>query len=80
MSPIVVPNFRLKYIASTSVPSMTALPRTANPIPAPRKKPPKTATSKLSSVTFGKDTLAKTKERPLIAIAVFIANCLPRIL
>ena len=52
----------------------------AKPIPAPRKKPPKVATSKLSLVTFGKDTFAKTIESPIIAIVVFKANCFPIIL
>ena len=50
ISPIVVPNFLLKKMANTSEPSMTAPPRMAKPIPAPRKNPPKTAISKLSSV------------------------------
>ena len=40
-SPIVVPNFLLKYNAKTSVPSITAPPLIDKPIPAPKKKPPK---------------------------------------
>ena len=37
MSPIVVPSLRLKKIANTSVPSITAPPLTDRPMPAPRK-------------------------------------------
>ena len=80
ISPIVVPNLRLKKIASTSVPSITAPPRTANPIPAPRKKPPKMATNKLSFVMLGKVTNARQTESPAIAIAVFTAKSFPIIL
>ena len=40
--------------AAISVPSSTAPPRTARPIPAPMKKPPKTAVSTRSGVTSGK--------------------------
>ena len=76
MSPIVVPNLRLKKIASTSVPSITAPPLTDKPIPAPRKKPPKTATSKLSFVTSGNVTVARTRASPEIARMVLIAKAL----
>jgi len=58
ISPIVAESFRLKKIARISVPSITAPPLIESPIPAPRKNPPKTATSKSSSVTFGNGTIA----------------------
>ena len=77
ISPMVVPTLRLKKIASTSVPSITAPPLTASPIPAPRKKPPNTATNKLSLVTLGKGTIARHTARPVIAKAVLMANCFP---
>ena len=80
ISPRVVPSFLLKKMAKTSVPSMTAPPRTDNPIPAPRKKPPKTATNKLSSVTLGKWTIANTKASPVIDSDVLMAKVLPKIL
>ena len=80
ISPIVAPNFLLKKIASTSVPSITAPPLIARPIPAPRKNPPKIATNKSSSVTFGKETIATQSAKPVIAKAVFMANCFPKIL
>ena len=79
-SPIVVPNFLLKYNARTSVPSITAPPLIDKPIPAPKKKPPKTATRILSLVTFGKSTLAKTNAKPPIASAVFTAKLIPTVL
>ena len=79
-SPIVVPNFLLKYNAKTSVPSITAPPLIDKPIPAPKKKPPKTATRILSLVTFGKSTLAKTNAKPPIASAVFTAKLIPTVL
>ena len=80
ISPIVAPTFLLKNIANTSVPSITAPPRIAKPIPAPRKKPPKIATNKLSSVTFGKVTNARTRDRAVIASMVLIINAFPNTL
>ena len=80
ISPIVVLNFRLKKIPSTSVPSITAPPLIDRPIPAPRKNPPKIATSKLSSVMLGKFMVATQRASPEIAKAVLIANCFPNIL
>ena len=77
MSPIVAPNFLLKYIANTSVPSMTAPPLMESPIPAPRKKPPNNATNKLSFVMLGNSTVATTNASPVIARAVLIANVRP---
>ncbi len=77
MSPIVAPNFLLKYIANTSVPSMTAPPLMESPIPAPRKKPPNNATNKLSFVILGNSTVATTNASPVIARAVLIANVRP---
>ena len=50
--------------AAISVPSSTAPPRTARPIPAPRKTPPKTAVSSRSCVTSGKCTVASTHRQP----------------
>ncbi len=50
--------------AAISVPSKTAPPRIASPIPAPIKNPPKTAVNNLSGVTSGKRTNAKHTERP----------------
>ena len=50
ISPIVKDVLRLIKTANTSVPSMTEPPRIANPIPNPRKKPPKTEINNLSSV------------------------------
>src|SRR5215471_2663047 len=43
--------FRHVYNASTSIPSTAHPARIVNPIPTPRKKPPKTETSSLSEVT-----------------------------
>ena len=77
-SPILSPNFLLKNIAKTSVPSKTAPPLIENPIPAPRKKPPKIATSNLSLVITGKETKAKTVEKRKIEITVFIEKVLPK--
>ena len=63
--------------AAISVPSSTAPPRTARPMPAPMKKPPKTAVSRRSGVTSGKCTVASTAARPAIASALRIANARP---
>ena len=52
-SPIVSPVFLLKLMANTSVPSITEPPRMAKPMPAPKKKPPKTAISNLSEEIIG---------------------------
>ena len=60
-----------------SVPSRTAPPRIASPIPAPMKKPPKTAVSSLSGVTSGKWTVARQTDRPTIAAALRIAKARP---
>ena len=79
ISPIVVPNFRLKKMARTSVPSITAPPLIDKPIPAPRKNPPKIATSKLSLVILGNCNNAKHMASPVIAKAVLKANCLPMV-
>jgi hypothetical protein len=59
------------------VPSITALPRIAKPIPAPRKNPQKMATNSLSSVIFGKVTTASTIYKPVIARNVLIAKVFP---
>ena len=80
ISPIVVPSLRLKNMASTSVPSITAPPLIANPIPAPRKNPPNKATNKLSLVTLGKVTVATTNANPIMAKVVLIAKAFPMIL
>ena len=64
-------------MAKTSVPSITAPPLIAKPIPAPRKNPPKTATNKLSFVIFGNVKVARANESPPMAKAVFMANCFP---
>ena len=50
-SPMERLDFLLMLMASTSVPSITAPPLTLNPIPDPKKNPPKTATRSLSLVT-----------------------------
>ena len=50
ISPMLVPSFLLTKMASTSVPSITEPPRMANPIPAPKKNPPKIEISNLSLV------------------------------
>ena len=50
--------------AATSVPSSTAPPRIARPIPAPMKNPPKTAVSSLSGVTSGKWTVGQADRQP----------------
>ncbi len=63
--------------AAISVPSRTALPRIASPIPAPRKNPPKTAVSTRSAVTSGKWTVASTSDSPAIASVLRIANARP---
>ena len=52
-SPIDKLIFLLIVIAKTSVPSITAPPRMVNPIPAPIKKPPKTAIKSRSLVIGG---------------------------
>ena len=46
-------------------------------MPAPRKNPPKTATSNLSSVTGLKSMRAVSKASPAIANAAFIAKFFP---
>jgi len=63
--------------AAISVPSRTAPPRMARPIPAPMKKPPKTAVRSLSDVTSGKWTVARQAESPTIAEALRSANPRP---
>ncbi len=63
--------------AAISVPSSTAPPRIARPIPAPRKNPPNTAVSTRSAVTSGKCTVASTTESPAIASVLRIANARP---
>ena len=77
---MVVPSLRLKKIARTSVPSITAPPLIVSPIPAPRKNPPKIATSKLSFVMSGKFTSARQIARPEMASVVLTANTFPRTL
>ena len=67
-------------MANTSVPSITAPPRTVKPMPAPRKNPPNRATNKLSCVTSGNCTVATTSANPVIASRVLIANAFPMIL
>ena len=64
-------------MAVTSVPSSTAPARIARPIPAPRKKPPKTDTSNLSSVIIGYGITCTTMAKPAIAIILFIKNLRP---
>ena len=63
--------------AAISVPSSTAPPRIARPMPAPMKSPPKTAVRSKSGVTSGKGTTATQSERPAIASALFTANVRP---
>ena len=53
-SPILSTVFFATNIASTSVPSITAHPRIAKPIPRPKKNPQNTDTSRVSSVITGK--------------------------
>ena len=52
-SPTVKLDFLLTEIANTSVPSITAPPLIENPIPLPKKNPPKTAIKSLSAVMVG---------------------------
>ena len=63
--------------AAISVPSRTAPPRIARPIPAPMKNPPKTAVRSLSGVTSGNGTTARQIETPRIARVLRIAKARP---
>ena len=68
---------RLTSSAAISVPSKTAPPRIASPMPAPMKKPPKTAVNSLSGVMSGNLTKARHSESPPIASTDLTANARP---
>ena len=55
-SPTVAGVLRLRMRANISVPSKTEFARIDKPIPAPKKKPPKTEANNLSCVTIGNST------------------------
>src|SRR6476661_5296432 len=74
ISPTLKLIFLLKNKANTSVPSITAPPLIAKPIPAPKKKPPKTDISSLSEVTIGKKSKLNISAKPVIATTVRMAK------
>ena len=72
---MVKPVFLLINTANISVPSITEPPLMASPIPNPKKKPPKKATSNLSSVMVGKGTKCTDIASNAMAITLLTASC-----
>jgi hypothetical protein len=78
--PTVSPIFLLRINDAISVPSRTDPLLTANPIPAPRRAPPKTAESILSSVIMGNLKMTRDRERRLIVKTLLIIETLFKVL